>query len=51
VLLYVNPWNERFFWPCLVYLPAAALAVREWCRSAVPRPLDAIKAEAVQESL
>ncbi len=44
VLLYVNPWNERFFWPCLVYLPATALAVREWRRSAVPQPLDGIKA-------
>ena len=35
VLLYVNPWDERFFWPCLVYLPAAALAVRE-CWAAPP---------------
>ena len=44
VLLYINPWNERFFWPCLVYLPAAALAVREWWRPAVPQSLDAVKA-------
>jgi alpha-1,6-mannosyltransferase len=44
VLLYINPWQERFFWPCLVYLPAAVLAVWEWLRSASSRPLDAIKA-------
>jgi len=50
VLLYVSPWNERFFWPCLVYLPTAALAAREWWQSAAPQPLDAIKAKAVQES-
>jgi len=44
VLLYINPWEERFFWPCLVYLPAAMLAVWQWWRSAVPQPLDAVKA-------
>jgi alpha-1,6-mannosyltransferase len=44
VLLYINPWQERFFWPCLVYLPAAMLAVWEWSRSAARQPLDAIKA-------
>jgi hypothetical protein len=43
VLLYANPWNERFFWPCLVYVPAAALAVRAWWRPTAPQPLDAIK--------
>ena len=48
VALYINPWNERFFWPCLVYLPAAALAAREWWLPAAPQPLDDIKA--VQES-
>lgn len=26
VLLYLDPWHERFFWPCLVYLPAALFA-------------------------
>ena len=26
VLLYLDPWHERFFWPCLVYLPAGLLA-------------------------
>jgi alpha-1,6-mannosyltransferase len=44
VLLYINPWHERFFWPCLVYLPAAMLAVWEWWRSAARQPLKAIKA-------
>jgi len=44
VVLYINPWNERFFWPCLVYLPAAALAMGEWWRRAAPQPLDGIKA-------
>jgi hypothetical protein len=29
VLLYLDPLQERFLWPSLVYLPAAALAVRE----------------------
>jgi alpha-1,6-mannosyltransferase len=28
VLLYLDPFNERFFWPSLVYLPAIALALR-----------------------
>lgn len=26
VLLYLDPWNERFVWPSIVYLPAFALA-------------------------
>ncbi len=30
VLLYIDPWHERFLWPSLVYLPAAALGLREW---------------------
>jgi alpha-1,6-mannosyltransferase len=49
VLLYINPWYERFFWPCLVYLPAAILAAWEWSRSGAHRPLSAIKA--IPESL
>jgi alpha-1,6-mannosyltransferase len=48
VLLYIDPLHERFFWPCLVYLPAAAFAAREWWQSAARRPLDVVKA--VQES-
>jgi hypothetical protein len=40
VLLYLDPFHERFFWPCLVYLPAAALALREWWHHAASRPLD-----------
>ena len=44
VLLYINPGDERFFWPCLVYLPAAALAAREWWQVAASRSLDGIKA-------
>lgn len=32
VLMYLDPWHERFFWPCLVYLPAAGLALRDWWR-------------------
>jgi hypothetical protein len=30
VLLYIDPWHERFLWPSLVYLPTAALGLREW---------------------
>jgi hypothetical protein len=51
VLLYINPENERFFWPCLVYLPTAALAAREWWQSTTPQPLATIEAQAAQESL
>ena len=28
VLFYVDPFNERFFWPGLVFVPAIALGVR-----------------------
>jgi alpha-1,6-mannosyltransferase len=28
VLLYIDPFNERFVWPGLIYLPAIALALR-----------------------
>ena len=44
VLLYLDPWHERFLWPCLVYLPAAAFAVHAWWRPAVSRSLDGIEA-------
>lgn len=27
LLLYLDPWHERFFWPSFVYLPFAVLAV------------------------
>ena len=37
VLLYLDPFHERFFWPCLVYLPAVALSlVGLWRRHACP---------------
>ncbi len=29
VLMYLDPFHERFFWPALVYLPAGLLALRE----------------------
>jgi alpha-1,6-mannosyltransferase len=33
LILYLNPWNEHFAWPCLIYLPAIALATAElWSR-------------------
>jgi hypothetical protein len=44
VLLYLDPLHERFIWPCLVYLPAAALAARAWWQSAASRSLEGIKA-------
>jgi alpha-1,6-mannosyltransferase len=34
VLLYTDPFDDRFFWPCLVYLPAFGLVVRRgWLRA------------------
>lgn len=33
LLLYLDPFNERFIWPSLVYVPAIALAVMD-CRTA-----------------
>ena len=37
VLLYLDPWHERFFWPCLVYLPAGLLATHAlWQRGLRP---------------
>jgi hypothetical protein len=44
VLLYLDPFQERFLWPSLVYLPAAVLAAREWWQSAASRSLDDVKA-------
>jgi alpha-1,6-mannosyltransferase len=44
VLLYLDPFRERFFWPSLVYLPAAALAVHEWWHAAETQPLDGVNA-------
>jgi alpha-1,6-mannosyltransferase len=34
LLLYLDPWHERFFWPCLVYGPAIALAISDRWRPA-----------------
>lgn len=36
VLLYTDPFDDRFVWPCLVYLPAIGLVLRGWLRA---RPL------------
>ncbi len=36
VLLYVDPFNERFFWPSLVYVPALLLALAELRRPRLP---------------
>ncbi|MBV9248137.1 MAG: DUF2029 domain-containing protein [Acetobacteraceae bacterium] len=39
VLLYIDPLDDRFFWPSLVYLPAAVLAVRDvWQHLRQPVP-------------
>ncbi len=38
VLLYLDPFQERFFWPSLVYLPAIALALASfWRHRPLPR--------------
>jgi hypothetical protein len=34
---YLNPWDERFIWPSLVYVPFAALALRDLRRHAGAR--------------
>ena len=44
VLMYLDPFHERFIWPSLVYLPAAALGMREWWHAAASRSPDGIKA-------
>lgn len=38
VLFYVDPFNDRFIWPALVFIPTIALAVRALWRSRSPRP-------------
>jgi alpha-1,6-mannosyltransferase len=30
LLLDLNPWDERFFWAALLYVPAITLAVLDW---------------------
>jgi alpha-1,6-mannosyltransferase len=42
-VLYVPNIEVWFYWPCLVYLPAAALAAREWWQSAARQPLVDVK--------
>lgn len=37
VLLYLDPWHERFLWPSLVYLPTAALALYAWWQASPRR--------------
>jgi len=38
VVLYIDPFHERFFWPSLVYLPAAGLTLAAlWRRRHMPR--------------
>lgn len=39
VLFYVDPFDERFFWPSLVFVPALALALRGWRRHPGPAVL------------
>jgi hypothetical protein len=34
LLLYFDTGQGRFLYPCLIYLPAAALAITDWRRSA-----------------
>jgi len=38
-VLYVPHIEVWFYWPCLIYLPAAALALWEWRQSTAPQPL------------
>ncbi len=40
LLLYVNPLDEHFLWPCLVFVPTLVLAVLDFGRPA-PGPLAA----------
>jgi hypothetical protein len=39
MLLYRNPLDERFLWPCLLYVPAAVLAVLDLRRHMAQRPI------------
>jgi alpha-1,6-mannosyltransferase len=38
VIFFIDPFNERFFWPSLVYLPAAALTLAAIWRRHFPSP-------------
>ncbi|WP_375462603.1 glycosyltransferase 87 family protein [uncultured Methylobacterium sp.] len=48
VLFLIDPFNERFLWPALVFVPAAALALRSVVRHrpAVPIPAKALEGTA-----
>jgi alpha-1,6-mannosyltransferase len=39
VLFYVDPFNERFLWPGLVFVPAIALALRGVLRARTANPI------------
>lgn len=39
VLFYVDPFNDRFIWPALVFVPTLALALHAVWRGRSPRPL------------
>lgn len=39
VLFYVDPFNERFLWPGLVFVPAIALALRDLLQARAVTPL------------
>ncbi len=42
-VLYMPGIEVWFYWPCLIYLPAAALAIWEWRQSVAPEPLADVK--------
>jgi hypothetical protein len=44
MLLYRNPLDERFFWPCLLYIPAIVLAVFDLRRHVAVRAVTATSA-------
>jgi alpha-1,6-mannosyltransferase len=48
-VLYLPHIGIWFYWPCLIYLPAAALGMWEWRQSLAPRPF--IDAKVTQGSL
>jgi len=37
MILYLNPWEERFWWPSLIFVPFAVLAARDTLRTRKPR--------------
>ncbi|GAB6841673.1 DUF2029 domain-containing protein [Methylorubrum rhodinum] len=45
VLFYVDPFNERFFWPGLVFVPAIGLALRDLLRARAPTPIRALEGQ------